>query len=196
MRRFALGLLGVALATLSAPLPAPAKEGVKATLTTSVPLDAAAGTRLKIGWRLFSVDEHGQRQPFGANGVFVRLLSASGERAMEGVAPNGAYTTGEYEATVVVPEGGIGNLEIGLRAWVSGPTGTRRAELLFPITNEPVPRAPAAPPQPGAERSDTWAFIVVAGALCMLAALAASKKRGRRATYWTIRLIGKTLARS
>jgi hypothetical protein len=187
VRRFALALLGVALAALSAPLPLPAKEGVKATLTTSVPLEASAGTRLTMGWRLFSVGEHGQREPFGANGVFVRLLSASGEGAAEGVAPDGAYATGEYEATVIVPEGGIGGVEIGLRGWVSGPTGTRRSDLLFPITNDPLPRvgprASAASRRPDSERSDTWVFVLTAGALFTLAVLAVGKRRSRCATY-------------
>jgi LPXTG-motif cell wall-anchored protein len=109
----------------------------------------------------------------------------------EGVAPDGVYATGEYEATVVVPKGGIGVLEIGLRGWVSGPTGTRRSDLLFPITNHPVPRlgthASAASRQPDSERSDTgstmWVLILAAGALFSLAVLAVGRKRSRSATY-------------
>ena len=56
-----------------------------------------------------------------------------------GFAPVGAYSAGEYEATVVVPEGGIGDVEIGLVAWRSDAAGTRRSDALFPITNDPVP---------------------------------------------------------
>jgi hypothetical protein len=119
--------------------------------------------------------------------VFVRLLGASGEGAAEGVAPDGVYATGEYEATVIVPEGGIGGVEIGLRGWVSGPTGTRRSDLLFPITNDPLGRvghrASAASRRPDSERSDTWVFVLTAGALFTLAVLAVGKRRSRSATY-------------
>jgi len=194
LRCFALALLGIAASALVVALPTAAKEGVKAKITTSIPLDAPVGTQLKVAWRLFSVDDKGQREPFGANGVFVRLLSASGADAKEGFAPTGAYPTGEYEATVIVPGGGIRDVEIGLMAWRSDATGTRRADLIFPITNDPVPRpAPMSSPasgQPASERPDsdsrTWVFILVAGAPSALAILAAAvvlhKRRRRTAT--------------
>jgi hypothetical protein len=194
LRRSALVLLGIVASALVVTLPAGAKEGVKATLATSIPLDARAGTQLKVAWKLFSVDDQGKRQPFGANGVFVRLLSASGADAEEGFAPSGAYATGEYTATVTVPEDGIRDVELGLMGWQSGATGTRRADLIFPITNDPVPgAAPIVSPtsgQPASQRpgsdSTTWVFIAVAGALSALAILAAAlvvhRKRRQPAT--------------
>jgi hypothetical protein len=193
LRRFALALLVISAGTLITALPVRAKEGVKATLTTSIPLDAPAGTQLKVSWRLFSI-ETGQREPFGANGVFVRLRSASGADAEEGFAPVGAYPTGEYEATVVVPEGGIADIEVGLMGWRSDATGTRRADALFPITNSPVPGvvrvAPPASGQPVPEGPDsgstTWVVLLVAGVLSTLAVLASAivlrRKRSRDAT--------------
>jgi hypothetical protein len=149
LRRSALVLVAAGMVALVAALPVSAKEDVKATLATSIPLDAPPGTQLTVAWRLFSVDEHGRREPFGANGVFVRLLSTSGATATEGVAPVGAHATGEYEATVVVPEGGIRDIELGLAGWVSDAKGTRRSDLIFPITNDPIP-TPAPLVSPGA----------------------------------------------
>ena len=108
-----------------------------ATLTTPIPLDARAGTSFKVGWRLFSA-ENGRRKPFGASGVFVRLLSASGGNAEEGFATAHLGRTGEYTARVAVPSGGVGDIQIGLQGWTSGPAGARRSDHLFPITNNPL----------------------------------------------------------
>src|SRR5687768_11371480 len=109
LRALALVLAGMGAVALIAAPAASAKEDVKATLITDIPLDASAGTELKVAWRLSYVDENGDRRPFGANGVFVRLLSASGAASEEGVS---TYDTGQYQATVVVPEGGIRDIQI------------------------------------------------------------------------------------
>jgi hypothetical protein len=180
-------------AVLIAAPAASAKEDAKATLITHIPLDAPAGTELEVTWRLYYVDENGERQPFGANGVFVRLLSASGASSKEGVAPVGSYDTGEYKATVVVPEGGIRDIELGLMGWVSDANGTRRSDLIFPITNDPVPRpgpitSPAPDgPVPGASDTAprTWILVLAASLLSVLALVIAAfvvRRRRYRAT--------------
>lgn len=193
LRALALVLAGMGAAALIAAPPASAKEDVKATLITAIPLDAPAGTQLKLAWRLFYVDENGERKPFGANGVFVRLLSASAAASEEGVAPVGAYDTGKYEATVVVPEGGIRDIELGLMGWVSDADGTRRSDLIFPITNDPVPSpAPITSPAPGGPvpgtsdtTSWTWILVVITSLLSVLGLLIAAfvmRRRGYKAT--------------
>lgn len=187
LRRLALVLLATAAAVLVASFPASAKEGVKATLITEIPVDAAPGTKLTLSWRLFSVDE-ARRDPFGANGVYIRLLSATGAKATDGVAPTGDYLSGEYEATVVVPVGGIGGVEIGLMGWQSDAQGTRRADAMFPITNDPVPGTPrAATPTARSTAADgssgnslTWVFVAAGGVLVATAALALAIYRRRR----------------
>ena len=136
LRRLALLFLVVAAAALVAALPATGKDGVRATLMTRLLLGAPAGAQLKVAWALASVDEHGRRRPFGGGGIFVRLLSASGAGAETAFARG---TAGHYSATVLVPKGGIRDVQIGIRGWVSGPTGTRRSDVLFPITNDPLP---------------------------------------------------------
>jgi hypothetical protein len=155
LRRFALAALATAATALVAALPAAGKEGVAATLLTRIPLDAPAGTRLDVAWRLTYLD-HGRRRAFGAGGVFIRLTSTKGSAETEF-----ASGEGDYRATVVVPKGGIGDVQIGLQGWTNGPSGTRESDLLFPITNDPLPGAAA--------RSDagwpTWIFVLVAAGL-------------------------------
>jgi hypothetical protein len=181
-------LVAVGTAALVTALPADAKEDVQATLSTSIPLDASPGTRLTVAWKLFSLDEQGERQPFGANGVFVRLLSASGARPTEGVAPVGAHATGEYEATVIVPEGGIRDVELGLAGWISDANGTRRSDVIFPITNDPIPTAApiTSPASSGSTATSTWVLVGVASLLCLLVVLfgafALRKRRGQDPT--------------
>ncbi|HSK17044.1 MAG TPA: hypothetical protein VK915_12875 [Gaiellaceae bacterium] len=81
----ARGLLGlllvVAVATLIAAASAGATEGVEATLAAPIPVDAPAGEALTVAWSLAYVDESGGRRPFSANGVFVRIRSATGAAA-------------------------------------------------------------------------------------------------------------------
>jgi LPXTG-motif cell wall-anchored protein len=174
-RGFALGLLGLAAAALVAAPPAAAKDGAEATLRTPIPLDAPAGAHLRVAWTLSYADENGRRRPFGANGVFVRLRSASGAGAATGFVPSGDYATGEYAATVIVPKGGIGDVEIGLLSWSSGPTGTRAGDMLFPITNDPLPGpARVAAPDTG---TTTWPFLLAGGLLAVLAAALVLRRR-------------------
>ncbi len=174
-RRFALVLLGLATAALVGTVPATAKEGVKAT--------AAAGTPLDVAWTLAYVDEDGRRQPFGAGGIFVRLSSAAGAGSQTAFARG---DTGDYKATVLVPTGGIGDVQIGIRGFADG----RPSDLLFPITNDPLPgvrrvAAPTsrqAPPDEPGTGSTTWIFIVAAGGLATLALFAVALVRRRNAS--------------
>ncbi len=152
---------------------------------TRIPLDAPAGTRLEVRWRLFSVGDRDQREPFGANGVFVRLLSRSGADPEEGLAPDGAYATGEYEALVTVPEGGIGDVVIGLMGWRSGAGGTHRGDLIFPIANDPVAGRPARASEGPDGGSMTWLLALLLSAGAALTLLAAGLVLHRRRTAAT-----------
>jgi hypothetical protein len=115
-----------------------AKEGVNARLLTPLGADAAPGEQLTVAWVLAGTDEHGRRQPFNAVGVFVRLLSASGGRPTSGFATPEAHPQGRYDAHVVVPEGGIGAVQIGLRGTSDGAS----SDVLFPLEDDPF-AAPA-----------------------------------------------------
>jgi hypothetical protein len=148
-------------------VPAAGKDGVEATLTTKLPLDAKSGSQVKVGWTLAYLHDG---RLFGAGGVFVRLVSASGGAAETAFA---SQDRGHYTATVVVPEGGIGDVEIGLRGWVSGNVDRRTSDLLFAITNDPVAGAarvasPArARPGSGQDESaqKTWLYAVIVASL-------------------------------
>jgi hypothetical protein len=48
------------------------KDNITARLLTPLRLDAAPGDKITVVWGLAGTDEHGQRQPFNAIGVFVR----------------------------------------------------------------------------------------------------------------------------
>jgi hypothetical protein len=133
LRRSTLGFLGVATVAFVATLPAAGKDGVKATLTTRIPLNAPAGTNLHVAWTLGYVGEHGLWHAFGGGGIFVRLVSPSGVTADTAFAQG---KPGRYAANVRVPKDGIGRVQIGIRGWMSG----RPGDALFPITNDPTPR--------------------------------------------------------
>jgi hypothetical protein len=101
-----------------------AKEGVWAELVTVPSAGALPGEQIQVSWTLQFLD-HGVRKPFGAGGVFIKLLDAA----------HGAPTTavsersdGFFEATVPIPAGGIGGLQIGIH-------GT--TDVYFPVRNNP-----------------------------------------------------------
>src|SRR5205823_13525062 len=119
--------------------------------------------------------ENGQPRPFGAGGVFVRLLSASGAPA-ETAYVNGR---GEFEATVAVPKGGIGDVQIGLRGFSDGKSP---ADVLFPITNDPMP-GPAHITEPkqraSASHATAWSLAVAGGVLSAFCLLVLRRARRR-----------------
>jgi hypothetical protein len=149
MSRLLAVLLAVVVTGVVVPS-ASAKEGVKATLTSGIPLGAQPGQPLPVSWTL-TFQQSGKRYWFGASGVFVRLGSRLGAASTVGVSTS---DNGRYSATVVVPEGGIGDIQIGLRGQPS--------EALFPIVNDPLPgRATIATrltaDVPG---GDSWTWVV------------------------------------
>jgi hypothetical protein len=107
-----------------------AKEGVVAHLENPSALRAQGGTRVSLVWTL-----RASRQPFGASGVYVRL------RGHAGTTTTGLAVTvglGRYRARVFIPRGGVQTLAIGLAGWRSGTGGNRRADVFFPIANDPT----------------------------------------------------------
>lgn len=117
-----LGLCGIALAAAGS---ASTKEGARSDLTTRLPVGAAPGTLVRVGWIVSAPDGQGNMRPFGATGMFVRLLSRTGAPATTGFASQSA---GRYSAEVRVPRGGIGGVRTGLR-------GT--TDIYFPVVNDP-----------------------------------------------------------
>lgn len=139
------------------------KEGVEATLKTDVPLNASPGESIRVAWRLTYVDEKGARRPFGAEGVFVRLISSSGGASSIAFGTPGAHLRGYYAADVTVPQAGIGGIEIGLR-------GT--TDELFPLENDPLPSSAVALPPTNESSSEEASPVPYAVMLACVAALA------------------------
>jgi hypothetical protein len=127
MRRTLLLVSAVALAAVAA---AGAKEGVRATLTSTVDTRAASGGTLHVEGKL--ADRSGR--PFGAGGVFVRLLGRSGGSTFAFA----GGTDGVFSAQIRVPTGGIGGIRVGLR----GHNDYGVADVYFPVVNDPF-RSPA-----------------------------------------------------
>jgi hypothetical protein len=148
-----LFVVSIVLVALGVTTPAAwAKEGVKATLATQFPLNAKPGARIHVRWTLWYPAQSGKRQPFGGSGVFIRLRSASGDLSTTTTATFQAG--GTYAATVPVPDGGLGGIQIGIHGETVGST-SGPADLLFPITNNPfrgqsivLPAGAASSPTP------------------------------------------------
>jgi hypothetical protein len=146
---------------------AQAKEGAVARLRAPVPADAQPGTAIAVAWSLVFPEQ--SDQPFNACGVFVQLQSAGGAAPTRGYADGGAcraHLKGDYEATVIVPDGGISAVEVGL----SGTT-----DIFFPVVAPTAP-SPAVPPAPRSELPWNTVLIGVAAALAGAAALFISRR--------------------
>jgi len=89
-----------------------------------VRVDAPAGTRITLRWRLGYRDAQGWHT-FGGMGIFVRLVSRSGGSPSSTLARG---VSGGYQATLRVPRGGMSGIQIGIHG---------STDLLFPITNDP-----------------------------------------------------------
>jgi hypothetical protein len=149
MRRLLLVLAALALL----PSSAAAKEGVRATLLTKLDLSAAPGRTVHVAGTL--LDREGN--PFGGGGLYVRLLGRSGAVATA----VSTATAGAFAADVRVPAEGIGGIRIGLPGQACGPSGCRRADMFFPVVNDP--------------------FLSPGGVRCDVAAAAGALRRFTRA---------------
>ena len=123
-RRFVLVVVLV-LAAAALAQAAGAKNGVRATLTSSVPRAATPGTKIVVTFVLRDRAGH----PFGAERVFVKLICPEKDRSSLAFAPNGSHADGRYRVVAVVPAGGLGTMRIGLRG---------SSDVYFPITNNPL----------------------------------------------------------
>jgi hypothetical protein len=123
MRRVRLPV-GVLVALVALAAPAMAKEGVRATLDRPVRLDAAAGTTIRVAWRL----HHAHGRPFGASGIYLRVSRCG--RAPLRIRASQARDGG-YVARVRMPRGGIRKLLVGLEGWRGAGERRQRADLFF-----------------------------------------------------------------
>ena len=121
-----VAVLLVALAFVPA---AGAKDGVRATLTTSIPQRASMGTRVVVSFTLADRTGH----PFNAVGVFVKVICPTKDASSIAFASATSHADGRYRVVAIVPPGGLGNIRIGLRG---------SSDVYFPITNNPLAKKP------------------------------------------------------
>ena len=175
---------------------AAAKGDAMAALDTPIPPDADPGTELEVGWRAWTPGADGE-WPFAGSPVFIRLTSADGASSTEVLGRENPSGSGHYLATIAVPSGGVGLVEIGLfgESCVNGVCS--RSDILFElpegqrtplaadvsVAEPPIPAAPqpvAVPAEDVSLDSVQLALVIVAGAA--LASLAIGLIGRSRAT--------------
>jgi hypothetical protein len=195
MRRVAwAGLLGTALLLSLAGIAA-AKEGAVASLDAPIPPGAEPGSEIEVGWSAGWPDGAGGLDPIVGSPVFIRLTSVDGSERVEASGTEQPSGSGHYVATITVPRGGVGLVEIGLRGESCMNGECVRSDIPFvlsdaerlpelgaprvpaPVADEPEPLAPApATPRPPV---DGVPLVLAAVALAGLGALAFAGLRRR-----------------
>ena len=157
MRRLTVALLIVFVLVLALAGAATAKGNALAELDTPIPPGAEPGSELPVGWRAWVPDVDGQ-WPFSGSPVFIRLSSADGSQATEAFGAENPRGSGHYLATIEVPAGGVGRVEVGLfgESCVHGVCS--RSDILFHLPDTQrvplaVPAGPIDPPLPQLPRA-------------------------------------------
>ena len=117
-------LLVAALALLAVPA-ASAKDGAQAHLLRPLPSHPAAGTMITVRWTVTVLD-NGKRRPFGAIGMFVKLVGTN-RASTTATAPQKHGPP--YSVRIRVPRGGIRAIRFGLHAWNDNGPG----DMYFPL---------------------------------------------------------------
>lgn len=102
---------------------------IEAWLDEPLPNDAEPGTSLRIGALLW---DPLRGMPTGAPASFVRLYPATGDGPPV-ESPATQDWPGHVVATVAVPPGSVGHLEIGVQGSSCGPDGCRRSDALYDL---------------------------------------------------------------
>jgi hypothetical protein len=153
MTRVAVWAVAVGVVLLAAPVAAPAKGRVTATIHAPARCDAAPGTKVTVAFGLTSAATAQEpARPFGASGIFVVLRRTGGRPGVKRAARVAGAGTGEYRARVTVPRGGIRRIDVGLEG-VSTMAGgrTEDADVLFRVVGDPCRLA-------GVARSSSFLF--------------------------------------
>ena len=199
MRRVAwAGLIGTAL-LLSLAGVAAAKEGAEASLDAPIPPGAEPGSEIEVGWSAGWPDGTGGLDPIIGSPVFIRLTSVDGSERIEASGTERPSGSGHYVATITVPRGGVGLVEIGLRGESCVEGTCTRSDLLFELPENQrmpqtvaalrvVPLATAADPAAGRSVAATVATrdpasnvpaavaIIAVGALLVVVALSLARR--------------------
>jgi len=155
MRKALLGFVAAAVVALMVATLATAKGTAQARLTTALPLVAKPGSSVRVRWTVDVLDRSGERRPFGAGAMFVRLLSRTGGPSTTGYNDG----SGSFETALKVPEGGIGGVRVGLRGTRCDASGCQPSDLVFPLVNDPFTSPTGVRCDVAALRSKLSAFV-------------------------------------
>jgi MYXO-CTERM domain-containing protein len=177
MRRVAwAGLIGTAL-LLSLAGVAAAKEGAEASLDAPIPPGAEPGSEIEVGWSAGWPDGTGGLDPIIGSPVFIRLTSVDGSEKVEASGTERPSGSGHYVATITVPRGGVGLVEIGLRGESCVNGECFRSDIPFVLSD--VDRLPQlGAPRASAPEAQAPAPIEPANAQPLPTAPATSMERG------------------
>jgi hypothetical protein len=146
----ALGILGLGLpagpAVAAEPSPSPFILEIQAWLDAPVPADAAPGTEVTVGAMIW--DPIPKEFVFGG-GTFMRLYPATGDGPASEVSAKSDFQ-GHVVGTLTVPDGGVGDLVIGITGSSCTPEKCSRFDSFFdmagvgPPPDAPLPKIAAA----------------------------------------------------
>ena len=129
------GLFGAALLLCLAGI-ATAKEGAEAALDAPIPPGAEPGSEIDVGWSAGWPDGAGRLDPIIGSPVFIRLTSVDGSEKVEASGTERPSGSGHYVATITVPRGGVGLVEIGLRGESCVNGECLRSDIAFELSDE------------------------------------------------------------
>lgn len=149
-----------------------AKEGMRATLVGSFPVDAAPGTTVVLVADVWVPDSYHVKAPVYGSPIGLRLVDVHGVTT-EAMGAELDSQRGRYRFEIAMPRGRV----IAVEAFIRGTSD-------LPIAFEPDPLAPATstaaepppPPEPGIE---SYVLPAVAGLLAAVVVLAVLRGRGR-----------------
>jgi hypothetical protein len=169
-----LALLSVGLLSQSAS----AKGEIRATLDQPLPSTAAPGTRLPVAWKLEARDARTKKYvPFGAGGVFVRLIGTNPMQSTEQVVEG----NGSFSATVTVPPGGIKKVQIGFKAMQASHGGVDQPDYFIPIAGQSIETPPVV--LDNTWSSSMWLLLVGLIGAALIALAIIFRRRDGRAGY-------------
>ncbi|HEV8697054.1 MAG TPA: hypothetical protein VGQ89_05115 [Candidatus Limnocylindrales bacterium] len=164
----------ILILVLLAATPVLAKEGGEARLDTAIPRDAQPGSTLEVGWSTFVIAD-GKEQPIYGSPIYIKLVSPIGS-STEAPGTESPSGSGHYTASIVVPEGGIDQVIVGLAGYACYQGGDcERADYVFPLTDDPlvigasVPRSTVDSGTP----APIWSGLALLVAIGVMSAFAA-----------------------
>ncbi len=165
-RAAALSALATTALVLALAAPVVAKGGGEAALDVPIPRDAEPGSTVEVAWDAWAPGGEG-RHPIVGSPLVLVVTGADGNvvEVMGAERPSGS---GHYEASFVVPAGGIAEVMLGMRGTMCDPDGCVTSDLPLTFVEPPlvgpawvVPAAvnPAEPVQPAAATTEAAAGV-------------------------------------